>query len=315
MNLLAQAAPPPDYNFWGLEPGSQKLQLWLIGALVFGGLMVFLMTFVPTRARKPIVWTFTFLAGGFYILYWLWPQPIAADIDHEIPRNSVESVGFWLSSAQLKVADVSNVLAAFLLGLGVFSILSIHLKRIFKKHEDRFFSIVLIVSMLAMIWFGYADWILREFRAKEVYAATPTLMVWENQGFDLMFDGMLQQMDAAMFSMIAFFILSAAYRAFRVRSVEATVLMASALILMFSLMGAVETPFAGFIDSLTANTNSAHVPDPGHWLNNLKIATIGNWVKSFLQVPSLRALEFGVGLGALAMGLRLWLGLEKGGIN
>jgi hypothetical protein len=314
INLLAQAAPP-QYTTWGLEPGSDGLKIALLATLIVGAGLVFLLTMVPTRARKPIVWTATFLAGGFYILYWLWPQPISADIATDVPRNKVEEFSFWLSAAQLKVADVSNILAAFLLGLGVFSILRIHLTRIFKRHQDRFFSVVLIVAMVAMIWFGYADWILREFKGKDAYAAEPTMMLWENRGFDLMFDGMLQQMDAAMFSMIAFFILSAAYRAFRIRSVEATVLMASALILMFSLMGAVETPFAGFIDSLTAKTNSAGVPDPGHWLNNFKIATVGNWVKSYLQVPSLRALEFGVGLGALAMGLRLWLGLGKGGIN
>lgn len=311
MNLLAQAAP--GENFWAISPGTPKLAVMMVVGLLLGVILVVALSFAPTRARKPIVATFTFIAGGFYILYWLWPQPVRANIETDLPRNGVENVGFFLSAAQLKVADISNILAAFLLGLGVFSILSIHLKRIFKKHPDRFFSIVLIVSMVAMIWFGYADWILREFKAKEAFEQNPTLMVWENYGFDLMFDGMLQQMDAAMFSMIAFFILSAAYRAFRIRSVEATVLMASALILMFSLMGAVETPFAGFIDSLTARGTG--VPDPGHWLNNFKIATIGNWVKSYLQVPSLRALEFGVGLGALAMGLRLWLGLEKGDIN
>ena len=36
---------------------------------------------------------------------------------------------------------------------------------------------------------------------------------------------------AAMFSLIGFFILSAAYRAFRVRSIEASILMATALVL------------------------------------------------------------------------------------
>ena len=312
LSLLAQQSP---YTFWGLEPGSGKLIGYLIGAFILGSALVFGLSFMPTRSRKPIVWTFTFLAGGFYVLFWLWPKPINADVSNQVPLNTVESVGFYLETAQLKVADISNVLAAFLLGLGVFSVLRIHIGRIAKKHKDSFFSIVLLASMVLMIVFGYADWIQREFKMKDAFTENPLTTTAMTQGFDLMFDGMLQQMDAAMFSMIAFFILSAAYRAFRIRSIEATVLMGSALILMLGLMGAVETPFAAMIDGLTAQFDPNHVANPGHWLNNLKIASIGNWVKTYLQVPSLRALEFGVGLGALAMGLRLWLGLEKGGIN
>lgn len=313
LRLLAQQQP--NYNMWALPPGSSTLTIALIAAFLVGSALVFGLSFLPTRARKPIVWTFTFLAGGFYVLFWLWPKPINADIATEVPLNKVEDVGFYLATAQLRVADISNVLAAFLLGLGVFSVLRIHLQRIAKKHKDAFFSIVLLVSMVLMIVFGYADWIQREFRMKAIFDENPLTTTPMTMGFDLMFDGMLQQMDAAMFSMIAFFILSAAYRAFRIRSIEATVLMGSALILMLGLMGAVETPFAGMIDGIIANSDPYGVPNPGHWLNNLKIASVGDWVKTNLQVPSLRALEFGVGLGALAMGLRLWLGLEKGGIN
>ena len=121
-----------------------------------------------------------------------------------------------------------------------------------------------------------------------------------------------------MFSMIAFFILSAAYRAFRIRSVEATVLMASALILMISLLGGVVYGWNHGVANIAAGLNLPHA-DPNineaSYLNSFKISAAAGWVKGFLQVPALRAVDFGIGLGALAMGLRLWLGLEKGGVS
>jgi hypothetical protein len=37
------------------------------------------------------------------------------------------------------------------------------------------------------------------------------------------------------------------------------------------------------------------------------------WLRNTFQVPSIRGIDFGVGIGALAMGLRLWLSLERTG--
>jgi hypothetical protein len=129
-----------------------------------------------------------------------------------------------------------------------------------------------------------------------------------NVAFNVMFDGLLQNMDAAMFSIIAFYIFSAAYRAFRIRSMEATLLMSSALIVMLSLMGAVTSFWNTGIDNMTGL-------DPANLLNNFKLNVLAGWLRNVVQVPALQALEFGVGLGTLAMALRLWLGLERGGVT
>ncbi|MCC6403085.1 MAG: hypothetical protein IT207_03665 [Fimbriimonadaceae bacterium] len=303
--ILAQL--DPRLNFFGKAPYSLELWGYVTAVVVLGIALIVAMTKLPTRARKPLIWTSTFLAGGFYVLYWLWPQPVGRG-PLDLPRNSVEAMSFWMSDAQVKVADVANILTAFLLCLGIYSLLRVHTNRILRKHEDRFFSWVLIASMFGMLVLGYIDWRQRTFLDKD-----GKLLEMANWGFaqfgkDLLFDGLFQQMDAAMFSMIAFFILSAAYRAFRIRSVEATVLMISALILIISIMGAVVYGWNNMITSMLP-VDSAPV------LNNFKISEIANWVRSTLQTPAIRAVEFGVGLGALAMGLRLWLGLEKGGVT
>jgi len=39
---------------------------------------------------------------------------------------------------------------------------------------------------------------------------------------------------------------------------------------------------------------------------------VANWILTSLNAPVQRAIEFGVGIGGLAMAIRLWLSLERG---
>lgn len=315
MDLIAQAGVPT--TFFGVTPWSAEMWIKMIVMLVIGFGCFFGLMRMPTRYRRWVVWTLTFLSGAFYVVLWAWPVPINRQAT-DLPRDGVESVGFWLSDASSRVGDVSNILTAMLLGLGIYSLMRIHVGKIMKRQADRGFSVVLIVSMLAITVFGYWDWITREFGDKT--GLLNDMVNWgpANLGKDLLFDGFLMQMDSAMFSMIAFFILSAAYRAFRIRSVEATVLMASALILMVSLLGMATFMWNHGVSNIAL---SMHLPqanpdvNEASYLNSFKLTSIATWVKNYMQVPALRAVDFGIGLGALAMGLRLWLGLEKGGVS
>lgn len=315
MELLAQA--DPRLNFWATQPQSGEMWMKIILGLLISAGLIFALLKMPTRGRKPVVFGFTFLCGLFYVLLWIWPEPINRKPD-DIARTPVEGVSFLLADVQPIVANITNILVAILLGLGVYSLIRIHGGRIIKKQADRGFSAVLLISMVTITLFGYMDWISRTFADKEGKLVDMANWSFVNMGADLLFDGLLQQMDSAMFSMIAFFILSAAYRAFRIRSVESTVLMASALILMISLLSAVVVIWNGGVNSMAAGMNIPLAnPAAGEAgaLNFLKISNIAGWVTSFLQTPALRAVDFGIGLGALAMGLRLWLGLEKGGVS
>ena len=309
MNLLAQVPPTP--NIWGHDPGGEQW-LWLGGAFLVGLLVMGLLMKAPTRARRPVVWTFTFLAGAFFVLKYLWPEPIDKQAG-QIPEGAVEVVGFLIHDATGMVTGFAQILTTFLLGLGIFSLVRIHANKLRKLQKDWAFSMILLLCIVLMLIVGYVDWYQREFQDPDRLLADPANWgVWNKMG-DLLFDGLIQQMDAAMFSMIAFFILSAAYRAFRIKSIEATVMMASGLILIFSLMGAVDFMWGSVIESMIRDS-SGNV-DPGHFLHNFKLSEVAGWVKTYAQIPSIRALDFGVFLGALAMGLRIWLGLEKGGVS
>ena len=257
------------------------------------------------RSRRAVVAGFTFLGGLYYILFWLWPSPQDRQ-PNDIPNGFGERVGFWLADAAGPVSTVTQVLTVLLLGLGVYSVLRVHIARLVKRQPDWAFSIVLLVSMLAMVIIGYGEF--RQANAPGADYEMESSWGFFQKGKDLLFDGLLQQMDAAMFSIIAFFILSAAYRAFRIRSVESTVLLATALVAMLAVMGVVEGVSASFVENLTHGNKD-------HFANNLFLPTIFGWIKANVQSPAILALTFGTGIGALAMGLRIWLSLERGGVG
>lgn len=299
---LAQA----QETFWKKAPGTANLWIWIIGALLVGTILVFAMSKAPVSLRRWIVVGFTFLAGLPYVLQWIWPAPISAKFDAQLP-NDGEQIGFFINQMVDPVGKVTNILQGFLLGVGIFSLVVVHSRRIRRKTENWGFSAILMGCFVLMATIGFWDWTTR-LADKDNKLTDQVNWGFANYANDLLFDGLYQQMDSAMFSMIAFFILSAAYRAFRVRSIEATVMMISALILILNLMGLLTMLW-------TKGVEGAVIATGNPFLLNFKLTTIADWVKATLQIPAIRAIDFGVGLGALAMGLRIWLGLERGGVS
>ncbi len=105
--------------------------------------------------------------------------------------------------------------------------------------------------------------------------------------FVAFFDHILIPIFATMFSLLAFFIASAAYRAFRARNVMATLLLLAALIVMLRF-----NPYLGPL--------SDYMPKVSNWLMNVP------------NLAAQRAIIIGVGLGIVATALKVILGIERG---
>jgi hypothetical protein len=108
----------------------------------------------------------------------------------------------------------------------------------------------------------------------------------------------LNALDGTMFSIIAFYIASAAYRAFRVRNAEASLLMGAAFIVMLGQV------YAG-------QWLTHWLPTDG-FLANLRVETMSDWLLTRVNAPAIRAVGFGLGVGLVATALRIWLSLERG---
>ena len=103
----------------------------------------------------------------------------------------------------------------------------------------------------------------------------------------LLFDGFFVPLGSAMFSLLAFYIATAAYRTFRIRTVEAGIMMLAALIVMLG-----------------------QIPHGPIYVSE-DLPAIRLWLLKYLSTPAFRAIYFGSMIAGLAMAVRMWLSLEK----
>lgn len=112
--------------------------------------------------------------------------------------------------------------------------------------------------------------------------------------FFWLFNYVQSPLDATMFSLLAFFIASAAFRAFRARNLEATLMLIAACAVILGLT----PPFVRVWNTL--------VPALPGFPTALK-----DWILEVPNMASRRAVFLGIGLGAIAQSFRIILGLER----
>lgn len=260
----------------------EKLGIGVVISIV----ALFLIQAIPNRLRKPTIALCTFLAGLYYAAEFFIPV-------HKLPDGSS---GNFLTPYFDFSGNFANVLFGFAIGLGVISLLGLHLRAIGRMREGWGFSVVLVVAFLAMTVFG----IMNEYWPHARIAPAISGFSSATNAHDVysfLFNGGLASLDSAMFALIGFYIISASYRAFRIRSVEASLLMLSALIVML-----------GQVTLGTAITN--RLPITGN-LANLRFENMAAYILVQINAPAIRAVTFGLAVGLLATSLRLWLSLER----
>lgn len=250
--------------------------LWIFLGLLLSGAVVALLQLVPTRFRRNLILGVTFLGGLFYAVEFFWPTRDLGG-GHE---------GNFLTPLVPAFTDFTVTVSALTVGLGVINLFQIHGKRLIKGGNNAFNSFMFFLSMFVM----FVIQILNKHRPNAI-----------NKNLnELFFTGAYSTLDATMFSIIAFYIVSAAYRAFRVRSPEATLLLVTAIIVMVgqTAVGQLLTSF------LPAN--------PDAFAHNFRVEIVRDWILTKANTPVTRAINFGLGVGSLAVALRIWLGLERG---
>ncbi len=157
--------------------------------------------------------------------------------------------------------------------------------------------------------------------------------------FYWMFINIITPLGATMFALLAFFVASASYRAFRIRNFEATLLLVAGIILMLgrvpigglipwwavSIMlifgiGAISAPFikerslllgligGGIIVVIVCGTLMGWNQHPPALLS---IPTIQDWIFAYPTMAGSRALMIGIALGIVATSFRIIIGLDK----
>lgn len=110
--------------------------------------------------------------------------------------------------------------------------------------------------------------------------------------FDWIFIHVFVALDATMFSLLAFFIASAAFRAFRARTPEATALLIAGCIMMIG-----RVPFGEWLGKL-----------PG---TEIDLPAIASWILNTPNAAAQRGILLGVILSQVAISLRIIFGIER----
>jgi hypothetical protein len=101
-----------------------------------------------------------------------------------------------------------------------------------------------------------------------------------------------------MFALLAFYVASAAFRAFRAKNIEAVLLLATALIILVG-----QTKDREFTSLFIAQPDDPSIPYP--------VAVVVEFIRSTFVTAGQRAIMIGISLGVVATSLRVLIGLDR----
>jgi len=175
---------------------------------------------------------------------------------------------YQAQAVNAKILEWATIVYAFALILGSISLWNTHWRKVKTQREGWPYSVVTMTALVIVTGLG----------------------VWQGVGegslVSRIYNMVNSPLASTMFALLAFFIASAAFRAFRARNVEATLLLVTAVLMMIGRVSIGEFIWKGF-------------PGFTEWL---------------LDVPNLaakRAIAIGVGLGAVSTALKIILGIER----
>jgi len=161
------------------------------------------------------------------------------------------------------------IVVAFALVLGLANLVRVHMDQIQRKEHDWQYKIITLVAMVVVALAGFISGI-------------------QPGGFfnDRLYLQMYVPMSSTMYATLAFYIASAAFRAFRVRSWQAWLLAVTAVIVMLG-----RVPVGTLI-----------------WDDMPKAV---DWIMEVPNMVAQRAILIGAALGAVATGLKMVFGIER----
>lgn len=187
-----------------------------------------------------------------------------------IPHSSSQSL-------YQEVIGWALIITPFALILSSLTLIQTHLTRIRRRVEHWQYSIFVFVGILGMVVIGIP-------------------FGPQNPVFEWLFNNIQVPMDATMFSLLAFFIASAAYRAFRARTFEASLLLITALLVMLGNVPVGDTIWNSLLSWLPWDNGTSHMKQ---------------WILDNPNLSARRGIILGVSLGAISQSIRILLGIER----
>jgi hypothetical protein len=186
-------------------------------------------------------------------------------------------VGYFVRAPEIFLEDVVrdlSVLASIIAGyatiLGISTLSLVHINHVVKRRKGQWiYSIILLALTAIMIAVGLVGPI-----------GTHPYFMW-------FYRFPLTALDTTTYSILAFYIASAAFRAFKIRSWETFILGLAGIIVMLMNAPVGAAIWSGFPE-------------------------IGKWIMNVPNASAFRGFIIGSSVGAIAIGLRVLIGKERG---
>ncbi|MEY4183496.1 MAG: hypothetical protein RLZZ217_2122 [Planctomycetota bacterium] len=184
-----------------------------------------------------------------------------------------------------EVTDWFNILAAMAFVLGGGSLLKVQLMRLSARGPGWGYSAVTLLAFIVTLWVGLG----------KVGVVADASAPAEGSAFWWIYLYVMTPITSTLFAVLAFYVASAAFRAFRAKNLEATLLLVTAFIILLG------RTFAGVV--LTG-----WLPD---WASGLRLENLAVTIMDVFNTAGNRAIIIGIALGVASTGIRLMLGLDR----
>ena len=172
------------------------------------------------------------------------------------------------SAVYTTLLDYYQIIFAVSMIVGGVGLLKQHSLKVQRSSQQRGYSLITIAAILFMVI------------AAVIFGTAST------SPYQWAFNNLQAPMQATTFSLLAFFVASAAYRGFRVKSIPAFVLALAAVIVLVGKSG-----FGEMVSQ--------------------QLPAIAGWVLNNPSTAAKRGILIGVGIGSVATALRVILGIER----
>lgn len=175
-------------------------------------------------------------------------------------RQSVNGIAYLLVSW-------TAIITAFALFLGFFNVITVHIHKLQSQKPEALYSGALLITLIITLTVGL-------------------LSGPDSGGSRFIFSYILQPLEATFFALLALFMASAAFRAFRIRNLETFFLVLFAVIVLLG-----QVPLGIYLWS--------------------EFPVIKDWILNVPTLAGVRGILLGVALGTIATGLRVLFGADR----
>ena len=209
-----------------------------------------------------------------------------------IVSNFIPSFRSWGEEATTFFSIIAAI--AFVLGGG--SLLKVHLRKISDRNAGWGYSLVVLGTFLVTLAVGLL---------KVGVTPNPAFpnMPWagdvqaQGTAFWWAYEYTFKPLTSTMFAMLAFYIASAAFRAFRAKNLEAMLLLGTAFIILLG------RTFAGY-------WLTSWIPIDGPF-SGLRIEELSVYIMQVFNTAGNRAIIIGIALGIASTSLKILMGLDR----